>query len=83
VRTEVVKAFLVLKPGFTPGPDLAKDIQEFVKTRLAAHEYPREIEFLPELAPALIVIVRPAATGSAGMSGTGHAGCGMTQIGPS
>jgi acetyl-CoA synthetase len=28
---------------------LKKDIKTFVKTRLAAHEYPREIEFVREL----------------------------------
>ena len=49
VRTEIVKAFLVLKPGTPATEDLASDIKEFVKTRLAAHEYPREIEFVTEL----------------------------------
>ncbi|OHE22315.1 MAG: AMP-dependent synthetase [Syntrophus sp. GWC2_56_31] len=49
VRTELVKAFIVLKPGTPVTEDLATDIKEFVKTRLAAHEYPREIEFVTEL----------------------------------
>jgi acetyl-CoA synthetase len=49
VRTEVVKAFVVLKAGVKGSEELAREIQEFVKTRLAAHEYPREIEFLSEL----------------------------------
>jgi acetyl-CoA synthetase len=49
VRGEIVKAFIVLKPGLSPDPSLEKDIQQFVKTRLAAHEYPREIEFISEL----------------------------------
>ena len=49
VRTEIVKAFVVLKPEETPGPDVEEDIKTFVKTRLAAHEYPREIEFVNEL----------------------------------
>ena len=49
VRGEIVKAFLVLKPEFTPSPVLQEEIQNFVKTRLAAHEYPREIEFVKEL----------------------------------
>jgi acetyl-CoA synthetase len=49
VRGEIVKAFLVLKPSFVPDPALALDIQDFVKTRLAAHEYPREIDFIKEL----------------------------------
>jgi acetyl-CoA synthetase len=49
VRTEIVKAFLVLKPGTPATEDLISEIKEFVKTRLAAHEYPREIEFVTEL----------------------------------
>ncbi|MGB1546943.1 MAG: acyl-CoA synthetase [Alphaproteobacteria bacterium] len=49
VRTEIIKAFVVLKPASTPSEALARDIQNFVKTRLAAHEYPREIAFVPEL----------------------------------
>lgn len=49
VRTEIVKAFIVPKPDVTTGPEVAEDIKNFVKTRLAAHEYPREIEFVNEL----------------------------------
>jgi len=49
VRTEIVKAFVVPKAEVTPGPDVAEDIKKFVKTRLAAHEYPREVEFVSEL----------------------------------
>jgi acetyl-CoA synthetase len=48
-RTEVVKAFIILKPDVSPGPEIEKEIKNFVKTRLAAHEYPREIEFVSEL----------------------------------
>lgn len=49
VRTEVVKAFVVLKPGCERGEALAREIQGFVKTRLAAHEYPRLVEFVDAL----------------------------------
>jgi len=49
VRTEIVKAFIVLKPWVTPSPDLEEEIKSFVKVRLAAYEYPREIEFVKEL----------------------------------
>jgi acetyl-CoA synthetase len=49
VRTEIVKAFVVPKADVTPGPEVAEDIKTFVKTRLAAHEYPREVEFVNEL----------------------------------
>lgn len=48
-RTEIVKAFLVLKDGVAPSVALAEEIRAFVKTRLAAHEYPREIEFAESL----------------------------------
>jgi len=49
LRTEIVKAFIVLK-GEAEGTDrLRKQIQNFVKDRLAAHEYPREIEFIADL----------------------------------
>ena len=48
-RTEIVKAFIVLAHGFEPCDDLTLDIQRHVKVRLAAHEYPREIEFVPSL----------------------------------
>ena len=48
-RTEIVKAFIVLKDGITGSDELAKEIADFVKTRLAAHEYPREISFVDAL----------------------------------
>ncbi len=49
LRTEVVKAIIMLKPGVEPSDGLAGEIQEFVKTRLSAHEYPRLIEFAEDL----------------------------------
>jgi acetyl-CoA synthetase len=49
VRTERVKAFLVLRPGHAPSEALAAEIQGFVRTRLAAHEYPREVAFVDSL----------------------------------
>jgi len=49
VRTEIVKAFIVLKAGTAPSDSLAREIQDFVRTRLSAHEYPREIAFIEEL----------------------------------
>ena len=49
VRTEIVKAFIVLKPEAAADDDLAAGIKDFVKVRLAAHEYPREIEFVDAL----------------------------------
>jgi acetyl-CoA synthetase len=49
VRTEIVKAFIVLKSGHSPSDTLASDIQAFVRSRLSAHEYPREIAFIDEM----------------------------------
>jgi acetyl-CoA synthetase len=49
MRTEIVKAFVVLKQGHGESEALKADIQSFVKTRLSAHEYPREIAFIDEL----------------------------------
>jgi acetyl-CoA synthetase len=46
LRTEIVKVFIVLKPGREPSDALAAEIQGFVKTRLSAHEYPREVAFI-------------------------------------
>jgi len=48
-RTEIVKAFVVLAPGFTPDDALTRQLQDHVKTRLAAHEYPRAIEYVESL----------------------------------
>jgi acetyl-CoA synthetase len=49
MRTEIVKAFVVLKAGQQASDALAADIQSYVKTRLSAHEYPREISFIDEM----------------------------------
>ncbi len=49
VRTEIVKAFIVLKAGQAPSDALAAEIQAFVKTRLSAHEYPREVAFIEQM----------------------------------
>jgi len=48
-RTEIVKAFIVLKPGFTASEGLKRELQDHVKVRLAAHEYPREVAFVESL----------------------------------
>jgi acetyl-CoA synthetase len=48
-RTELVKAFVVLRSDYQPAPGFAEELQRFVKTRLAAHAYPREIEFMEQL----------------------------------
>jgi acetyl-CoA synthetase len=48
-RMEIIKAFVSLKAGYEPSEELEKEIKNFVRTKLAAHAYPREIEFLPGL----------------------------------
>lgn len=49
LRGEVVKAFLTLRSGYSPSQELKSDIAAFVKERLAAYAYPREIEFVESL----------------------------------
>ncbi|QOZ75084.1 AMP-dependent synthetase [Bradyrhizobium sp. CCBAU 53351] len=49
IRTESIKAWIVLRPGFSAGDALAREIQEFVKVQLAAHEYPRFVAFAETL----------------------------------
>ena len=49
VRTEIVKAFIVPRDASLATSETAREIQQFVKQRLAAHEYPREIEFTDSL----------------------------------
>jgi acetyl-CoA synthetase len=46
MRTQIVKAYIVLKPEASPGRALKEQIQRFVRVRLPAHEYPREIAFV-------------------------------------
>jgi acetyl-CoA synthetase len=48
-RTEIVKAFVVLKEGFAPSEALSAELQDHVRTRLAAHEYPRLVRYLDAL----------------------------------
>jgi len=49
LRTEIVKAFIVLKDGFAASDAMAGEIQGFVRTRLSAHEYPREVAFIDQM----------------------------------
>ena len=48
-RGNIVKAFIILAPGFEPSDELTLEIQEHVKTTTAPYKYPREIEYLTEL----------------------------------
>lgn len=49
LRTEIVKAYVVLKPGVEATLDHAAALQVFVKERLATYSYPREIDFVDAL----------------------------------
>ncbi|MEA2962775.1 MAG: acetyl-CoA synthetase, partial [Alphaproteobacteria bacterium] len=49
IRTEAIKAWIVLRPGFEPSDALAREIQQFVKVQLSAHEYPRFVQFTESL----------------------------------
>ncbi len=43
------KAFVVLNEGFEPSPELAKELSNFVKSKIAPYKFPRWIEFVPDL----------------------------------
>jgi 2-aminobenzoate-CoA ligase len=48
-RGEIVKAFVVLRPGTVPSDALIQDIQDFAKAEIAPYKYPRTIEFVAYL----------------------------------
>lgn len=49
IRTEIIKCYVVLEDNVPAGDGLKADISSFVRSRLSAHEYPREIEFVAEM----------------------------------
>lgn len=49
MRTEIVKAYVVVKPGYKRDESMAEELQAWVKERLASYSYPREIGFLRSL----------------------------------
>ena len=49
VRGEIVKAFVILKPGYVSSDELTQSLQEHVKNTTAPYKYPRAIEFVSEL----------------------------------
>jgi acetyl-CoA synthetase len=46
IRGEVMECYVVLTSGATGSPQLAAEIQQWVKTRYAAHAYPRAVHFI-------------------------------------
>jgi acetyl-CoA synthetase len=49
VRTESIKAFVILKQGISPSAALVEEVRNFVRDHLAKHELPRDIEFVATL----------------------------------
>ncbi|MCK8519595.1 AMP-binding protein [Methanoculleus sp. 7T] len=49
IRGLIVKAFIILKPGYRPSESLVKDIQKHVKRVTAPYKYPRAVEFVESL----------------------------------
>ncbi|OAT81733.1 AMP-binding protein [Desulfotomaculum copahuensis] len=49
LRGEVVKAFVILAPGYQPSDELVKELQDYVKKVTAPYKYPRKIEFVDSL----------------------------------
>ncbi len=49
LRGTVIKAFVVLAPGFAPSDELILELQEHVKKETAPYKYPRKIEFVNSL----------------------------------
>lgn len=49
LRTEIVKAYVVLREGHERSERLAAELRDWVKHRLSMHEYPREVDFVDDL----------------------------------
>ena len=48
-RGQIVKAFVVLKPGYTANEQMVRALQDFVKANIAPYKYPRQVEFVASL----------------------------------
>mgnify|MGYP000521768247 CR=1 FL=1 len=48
-RGQIVKAFVVLRPGYEANDELVRELQEHAKRVTAPYKYPREIEFVESL----------------------------------
>jgi 2-aminobenzoate-CoA ligase len=48
-RGQIVKAFVVLRPGQAAGEAMASELQHFVKNTIAPYKYPRAVEFIDVL----------------------------------
>jgi 2-aminobenzoate-CoA ligase len=48
-RGQIVKAYVVLRPGQAAGQEMAAELQQFVKQTIAPYKYPRAVEFIASL----------------------------------
>ena len=53
IRGQVVKATIVLAKGYSPSPELTKELQTYVKKVTAPYKYPRIVEYVDELPKTL------------------------------
>ena len=49
VRGQIVKATIILQPGYEPSEKITRDIQNHVKEVTAPYKYPRMIEYVDEI----------------------------------
>ena len=76
VRLSVPKAFVVLAPGYSPGPELAEEILRYCRDHLAPFKRIRRLEFsdLPKTIPGKIRRVEPRHAEESRQSASGRAG---------
>ncbi len=72
-RGSVVRAVVVLRPGFTPSTALARELQDHVKAETAPYKYPRIVDFVAELPKTSTGKTRRAALRETGPGSTGPA----------
>ena len=78
IRGQIVKATIVLAPGYSPTGALADEIQSFVKRNTAPYKYPRVIEFADELPKTISGKIRRAEIrGKDTLPGAGSPGAGI------
>ena len=58
-RQEMVAAFVVLNQGCSPSDELRRELQDFVKSRLAPYKYPRRLDFIDTIPRDSVGKVQP------------------------
>jgi acyl-coenzyme A synthetase/AMP-(fatty) acid ligase len=59
-RGQIVKAFVILAPGYTGSEELVRELQDHCKLASAPYKYPREVEFVDELPKTISGKIRRA-----------------------